>query len=398
MTAVAVATPIRLPRVRGKRRLRRTEVQNLLCCPMWKTSNSEEAARGSVLHDAIARYLHACLASGEESRLADVETIAREAFYASPRGLDPGWYPEYLSIFDAWAHARPADPETIYRDPVTGVVGIEMEFETEVDCAILWTTLDLVRRLDDGDDSEPPTRVLFLDHKSQQGIARHEFQMGFAAWIMCRSWPTVEEVVTVADHFRRRSGMVETTWTRDQALAWGEDMLYGLRRYFAGPKRTAVGGPACRYCARRRACPKAVEPWRSMPENDEEAIAAYRERARLREVAEVIWKGLKAYTEPRQPLVIDGQRVGWQLPQSGKYVVPDPGSVRDHLNTEHSRRGDDVTGLVVFTDKLTQDELDELQLAGLVHLDRGKLQFKERAADPVDDRVPEPGVPEEDGE
>jgi CRISPR/Cas system-associated exonuclease Cas4 (RecB family) len=393
--AVALAT-VRVPRVRRKPRKRRSEVQNLLSCPMWRPSESEEASFKAALHDAIARYLHACYASGETTRLADVHDIARAAFYAMPRGLDVGRWTEFLGIFDLWAHARPADPETIFVDPVTGVLGIEMMVEVEEDEAILYGTMDLVRRLDDGDASEGPTRLAVIDHKGQWPVDSHEFQMRFYAGLLCRAFPTVEEIVTVADHYRRVNGIVEVAYGRDECLEWWEDMLYGLGRYLAAPKRRAVGGRACRYCARRLVCGKALDPWKTMPANDAEAVAAYRDRVRLNAASSIIREGLKAYTDHRDPLMIDDRDVGWMLPDTVRYVVPQPQEVIAYLNTPHSRRGDEVSALVVMTDELTQDELDELQLAGLVRREAGRLKFQERKT--KSEKVPEPGVPDEDSE
>jgi hypothetical protein len=372
-SALAVVQPRRISRaVPRKRHMRRSLVQALLCCPMYRPGNSEEAAFGSALHDAIATYLNACVAHSQESLLDRevVREIGRAAFFRTARGIDPGRWPEFLDLFDEWCHGHGPDLTTLY--------GVEVFFEVEEDVAHLNGTMDLVRRLDDGDPLEPPTVIGVEDHKSQWAVEGHLFQMRFYAGLVCRTWETVTEVHTTADHFRRKYGIVSVVYSRAECLEWWEDMLYGLRRYMAAPKRVAVGGAQCQRCDRRRTCGKALDPWRTMPADDAEAAVLYGEWKRLQEAAKIDKGALRAYTKAREPLLISGQDVGWMTSLVPRAVFPNAEAVRDHLNTPRTRRGDEVTKLIVDRDVLNQDELDELVLAGLARMDPGTVSFKER--------------------
>lgn len=315
----------RVPRYRGKWVLRRSTVENMLSCAAWRNSMSEDAAFGIWMHEARAHYVRVCQAHREETRLVDVERIARETFYRVPRGLSPNRLREGAELLDRWCRNWPADLATLTR----------MEFTMAVDIgwAILTGTADREDRMDDDDRADPPRIVRLEDYKTHWGVADHTFQMRFYAWLRAHEpyegIDDLEEIQVRIIHPRRGDDPIEDYWTRDDwqpggllADWWEEEVAKPLtdmwpRRRKLGP----TGGSACQYCAKRLTCGQAAGAAAHAPRTWEEFIAHFQELLRVDAAAKELRDGMRLFFRDRADGTALGYQVGPLLPREEQELV-----------------------------------------------------------------------------
>jgi hypothetical protein len=347
--------------------LRRTEVQNLLSCTEWESGSSEAAAFGSAFHEAVAQYLLVCQTHREETRVADVEDIARDAFFRVARGLDPARLDEFRTLVDQFARSHVAGLSTL--------MSIERTLTADVGFAVLTGTLDRLDRLDDGETCEPPTDILITDWKTSWGVEDHAFQLRFYGALVCLTWPTVEHVHTRADHVRAQNGIVEAEYARAELLGFWEDVLRGLRARLTGPTGTATGGTACRYCGKRRTCGAAVGSCRAVPDSADSARRLFGDLMRLEAAVDEARSSLKRYFAEREPALWDGTEVGFLPPREPSWRVTDPQGVQTFLRT----RGLDAK-LGLDGRQVPEALKRELVDAGLARYEPGRVEFRVRNA------------------
>ncbi len=367
-----------LPTVKPE--MRRSAVQNLLVCEHWESGSSEAAAFGSLFHRAAELYLKACREHRQETRLGDVDAIVRAAMFDAPGGVDPGRFDELRGLLEQFATTHVAN--------LRELIDVEVTLRVETEVADLHGTLDRLDRLDDGERFEPPTAVRVVDYKTQYAVDDHVFQMRFYAALACLTWPTVEEVVTVADHVHRIArGQVTEVYDRDLLLQWwGDVVMYGLtqllERRVRGELAPPVGGAACQYCVKRRTCGAALEGARAIPVTDEEAVARFRDVLRIKAAYDDEWAALKAFFDGRPSVIVDNLELGWLTPAKS-WRCTDPMGAIQYL----AGRGADPAPFVsVLGSKLTKKLKDALVRAGCATDEfPGDPVFKSRKATFGDD-------------
>jgi hypothetical protein len=307
MTAVSTRT---------KPVIRRTMLQGLLSCTEWASGESEQAAFGSAMHDAIAAYLLSCKAHREESRLADIDELARDAFFRKARGLDPSRLDEFKALLDRFARTHTADLHSL--------IHLEHTLTTDEGFAILTGTVDRLDRIDGGDPDDPPTAILIRDWKTSWAPEPHAFQLMTYSALACKTWPSVQLVATEADHFRLGSaGVIRAEYYREWLLEWWDDIIFGLRARLDGPTGTPTGGAGCQYCTKRFSCAAAIAPHNLSPENEEQAIEIFQTAIRHEAALDESKKALKAYFGDRDPAVWEGLEVGFLSPRDPSFKVGD---------------------------------------------------------------------------
>jgi hypothetical protein len=283
--------------------LRRSAVQALLACTSYESGPSPNAALGSVVHDAIAAYLLTCRTGGEETRIADVEQLATEAFFRIPRGLDAGRLEEARMLVDRFARTHVADLATLLH--------VEKTLTHDVGFALVNGTVDRIDRADGGDPDDPFTEILISDWKTSWAVEDHLFQMLFYAALACLTWPSVDVVTTRIDHFRLNDGIVEASYERAFVLEWFADIMEALQKRLSEPKGEPTGGAGCQFCAKRLTCGYAIAPFNALPENDAQAEEVIQDWIRLDAAELETRKVLEAYFWARDALEVNGLEVGF---------------------------------------------------------------------------------------
>lgn len=325
----------RVPRYQGKPVLRRTWVENFLACGVWRDSSSEEAAFGSWWHEAASAYVRTCQAHGEESRLVDVERIARETFQRQPRGLHPGRLREGTQLLDQFARTWLAELQTLTR--------LEFTMAHDIGWAILTGQADREDRIDDDDRGDPPRVVRLTDYKTHWGVADHWFQMRFYAYLRfqeaireaqalgLRECPLEEVQVRVLHPRLPWHEPIEDYYDLPTLEPWWRDEVVGPltetwpRRRSLGP----TGGSACQYCAKRLTCASAEGESAHAPESPEGFLLYFQEAlrtdARLRELR----AGIRMWFRDRVAMTAFGYEVGPLYPRSPEELAVVPGRDED---------------------------------------------------------------------
>lgn len=364
---MAVATAVKKPV------LRRTVIAGLLGCLEYESGQSENASFGSALHAAIARYWQTCKAHDEESRMADLDTIAREVFFGTVWGIDPGRYQEFRDLLDLFARTHTAE--------LISLKHLEHTLVVETDVAVLTGTADRIDRIDGGDPDDPPTILLIRDYKSQWAVEDHAFQLTFYAAAAAITWPSVRMVATEADHFRLQGkGIVRAEYERDYLLQWWEDMLVGVRdrleRLGAG-RAAPTGGVGCQYCKKRLRCAAAIPPFDSAPENLDQAEEMFQTMLRYEIGLEESKSALKAYFKEREAEVWGGLEIGFLRPLDESWKAKKPLEIAKAL-TELGQDG--KAALSVDASAVPSYLKGEMVRRGLAEYVLGAPTFKHRKA------------------
>jgi hypothetical protein len=193
-------------------------------------------------------------------------------------------------------------------------------------------------------------------------------------------WPSVESVVTVADHIRltREEALVVEEYDRAYLLDWWADMLYRFRRRLDGPQEP-TGGLACQYCAKRRDCPAAIEPWKGMLADADEAEALFGVQLRLAESKKLVGEQLRAYFADRQPVQWRGFDVGFLRPLTPTFVASDPIAIVAAMDG-WGLNGREALFTAIDKTKVPRGVQHKLVEAGVARWDRGRPTFKHRKA------------------
>jgi hypothetical protein len=358
--------------VKTKPVIRRSLAQGMLSCSQYESGAGENAAFGTVFHAAIAQYTLSCKAHREESRLADIDQIAKETFFRAPTGVAPHRLDELRDLLDFFARSHVADLHTLLH--------LEHTLTREEDFAILTGTVDRIDRIDGGDPDDPPTAVRIWDAKTQWAVEEHAFQLRWYAALAFLTWPTVQLVATEADHVRLGAkGIVRQEYYRDWILSWWEDVMYGVRQRVEHPKPEPTGGAGCQYCTKRFSCSAAVAPHNLTPENEDQAIEIFQTAVRHEAALDESKKALKAYFADRDPAVWEGLEVGFLSPRDPSFKVEDVEAFRGAMKGLGLDPEPAISESVVFKDVPTvvQRQLVE---AGAAQMVLGDPAFKWRKA------------------
>jgi hypothetical protein len=365
--------------------------QAWLSCTEYASDIGENAAFGQTFHDAVHQYLLTCQAQGEETRLEDVDRIAREAFFREARGLAPARLADIRDLLDRFAHSHAANLDTLFK--------VEYTLTTEVSFAILTGTVDRLDRTDGGDPDDPPTEIQVRDWKTQWAQEDFSFQMRWYGALACLEWPSIRQVTTEVDYVRVDALRQVETYDRDQLLTWWEDVLYGLQQRLEGPKGTPTGGAACQYCRKRMHCAASSSLSRAVPENESQAQELFQDFIRFEHAVEEHRKGLQAYFNDRPPVVWQGFELGFLRPREEHWHADDPRAVKKFLDNQ-GLEGDLALVTAVDAKKVAPYLQKEMVEAGVAAYRLGEPQFKHRKAAegkvPVRPRptvVPDPSVP-----
>jgi hypothetical protein len=348
---------------------RRSTVEGLLACSSYESTGSPIAAFGEAFHDAVARYQLACKAAGEETLINEIGSITAEAFWAVPRGLDPGCLEDLVDLVSRWAFSHDARLSTLF--------GVEYTIVADCGDFLLTGTVDRLDRLDDGEKSEPPTSIEITDWKSGWGGGAHTFQMCFYAGLALRAWPSLQTVTTTVDHPRKPAANVREQYSRDEIDPWFDDVLTAFRERLTQGAMEPRGGAQCIYCAHRLTCAAALPEIAAVPSSDNDAAELFRDYHRHKVAAAGYWEALQTYVGANRTLEIDDQEVGYLEPLDQRWVASDPAAIVGYLN----KKGLDG-GKVLYTsvDKaLVPPKIkEELVTAGLARWERGPATFKAR--------------------
>jgi len=362
--------------------VRRSLAQAWLSCTEYESDAGENAAFGTVAHDAIQRYTLSCLAHEEETRLGDVDRLAREAFFGVARGLSPHRLDDVRNLLDRFAHTHTANLDTLMH--------VEYTLTTEVPFAILTGTVDRLDRTDGGDPDDPPTELTVIDFKTQWGQEDFSFQMRWYAALACLEWPSVRQVTTEIDYVRMDALRQVETYDRNQLLAWWDDILYGLQQRLEGPKGTPTGGAACQYCRKRMRCAASSSLSRAVPESESQAQELFQDLVRFEHAVEEHRKGLQAYFNDRPPFVWQGFELGFLRPREEQWRADDPEAVKQFLDSK-GLEGDLALITAVDAKKVSPALQREMVEAGIATYRLGEAQFKHRKA--TEGKVPVPRRP-----
>lgn len=323
---------LRLRKRDGKWVLRRSFVQAFLGCPVYAASTSTAARLGIYHHDNFAAYTLECKRRHQDTLLSETDRIARETFFAEPRGLGPAHLRDGKQLLDRFARMWPSEWSTLRR--------VEHTLAVDIGWAVLTGTIDREDRLDNGDPDDPPTHVRLRDYKTGWGRATwtdpndpaddmgaHEFQMRFYAALRFQE-PGSEDLETVEEELifpRRNMEPIQTLWTRSDwehgelGEWWREEVVEPLTEWW--PKRRRLGphgGPQCVYCAKRFTCALADLGASQVPESEEHVDELFEETLRLDEAIKERRQQLATFFAARPPMVLDGFEIGYLVARDSR--------------------------------------------------------------------------------
>ena len=351
-----------------RRIVRRSLAENLLSCVRFQREDGEMLAFGQAAHSFFAAYKLQCMATGEETRFADVDRFAAEA-WARTHGLDQARYAEFMQLCERWAGGRLVNLDTLMH--------VEHTETLDVGFAILTGTMDEIDRADMGDADDAPTRELIVDEKTAQGEMDSSFQGMFYVQLRFANHPALQEIGWQIYPVRNR-WPDETTWYRRGELdLWWKTTLEGLRDRLEHPNGEPTGCKGCTDCAIRYECPKALAVARAIPETTDQADELFQEALRMDEALAVRKQGLIEFYRGRDPRVVAGHEVGFLTPRDPKLIVTaKPLDLRAWLNKQHLD-GDSV--LKVDTEAVSKSAIaDKLVVAGLAIREHSKPGFRWR--------------------
>jgi PD-(D/E)XK nuclease superfamily len=351
----------------AKLSLRRSLAQSLAMCPVFEPARTDEAEFGSAFHAFAAMYILRCLAVGEETRIEDVEELAREAFFVAPRGLDMSYLDLLRDLGDRFARSH-----TFH---AAETLGVERTFLAETEHFNLNGTVDLVSLVEG--TAERPIGIRITDWKTQYPVEPHSTQLRSYSAYACVQMPTVRYVETAADHVRYSgAGIVEEVYDRETLLAFLADFDYGLHRILSGPP-TPMGGRACQYCAKKGSCPAALEPWRSVPASMEQAADAVQQLIRMEEAVELHRAAVRKYFAGAAVMVVGGEEIGYLTPREPRFTVTQPLRAARALLRNHV---DGIALLEMDAAHVPPGARGQLIDEGLAVLEYGKPRFGRRKA------------------
>jgi len=367
---------------------RRSKVEAFLQCTTYENDESNAAQLGTAFHHAAKLYWRLCLDQGVQSDWDSVNRIAAQAF-AATGGLHPDQLDELVDLLEHFAHTRLVEPDAVValEEPLVVPSGLT---NPRTKAPIFWRGQpDILLRELGGDPDEDPVHLVLRDYKTHRALVYNLFQGRFYAMLVFLAYPYVELVTVQFDYVRsyvqgrERDEPVELHYERGELDPWWAlvgDML--LQRLAMPPEPT--GCLACEYCRRRHDCGKAIEPFRSLPENMDEAIAMARQKLRAGQVTRSANARLKAFMTNRPKVEIDlgaGQvmEMGNMKPVKPTLRTRDPLELVTHL-TALGLRGADF--LVTWADvkKIPKALVPGLLEAGVLYEDGGQESFKLRKA------------------
>ena len=352
--------------VANKPVIRRSLAEALLTCRDFEREDGEQLAFGQAAHSFFATYLHQCQATGEETRLTDVATLATAAWERT-EGLDQNRWPEYMQLCQQFSETHTAELSTLTAYEHTEVVDVGFAFITG--------TMDRIDRLDHGDRDDAATVERILDYKTEQGEMDHAFQLSTYAQLRFLNHPALRELHMVIDPVRDRYRAEPLVLRRGDVDFWWASMLRGLRQRLEAPLGRPVGGPACPMCAKRYACPKSLAIARAVPENLDQAEEIFEETLRLEESVKVHKEGLKVFFQDRAPHVAHAHEIGFLAPRDEHMVIT---AAPAKLRTWLKRRHVDADAAFKYDLEVLRPFKADLIEAGLATLERSRPSFKWR--------------------
>jgi hypothetical protein len=373
---------LRVPRVtnRSGRRvplIRRSTAENVLACPTWSRANSEAAAFGQLVHEGIAVYLQTLKHYSEDTRIRDVDRIARSTFHRTPRGIPLDRLDEYRDLLEKYARSLPVWHGTLLR--------VEHQLRHDIGWAVLSGQFDVEERIDSDDVDDPISAIRLTDHKASWDTAPNHFQM---RWYTCLAFlepgrEALEHVEFRTVALRGNADPWEEEWSRwdfehgELGDWWENDVLQPLAELW--PKRRQLGphgGPACQYCAKRLTCGSSVPPASIAPRDSTEAEEFFQDLLRLDALVEERRKALWQFFSDRDPQVLAGHDVGYLESRDARPKVS-VAEGRDEevitfMNTMQPGAGDMVRRRGVWPDLIHRDWWPVMEQQGLLEIEQPK--------------------------
>jgi hypothetical protein len=337
--------------------IRRSFAESLLTCTTYEGSDSEAASFGSAFHGFHAAWTLRCQQLGTD--YLDPEDIRRLAASAfdEQRGISQARREEFLDLCRDFSNTHTAE--------LAKLIAVEKTLTHDIGWALLTCTVDRLDRTDGGDPDDEPTSLRIIDRKSgfadAFGKVSHEFQAQWYVQMAFLNYPSAKEVAWELDPVRSSMPQEPVVWRRGDLDEWWVETLNRVSDAYdlwASGRGRPQGGPACQFCAKRYSCAMSIEPWRSAPENDDQAEEQFGDLIRLTEALTVRKKALEAYFSDRTPAVWAGHEVGWLQPREPSFrVTAEPVTVKAILDAAGM---DGAEVLKVDSEKLSNKGLQNI--------------------------------------